>query len=476
MAMRRTNPEPQGSFWIEAERHVGPRHVFYDRLNSLLSEASFDRRVEDLVEPYYDRGGRLSIPPGRYFRMLFVGYFEGIDSQRGIAWRCEDSLSLQRFLKIDVGAGERVPDHSSLTRIGQRYPAEVYAAVFAIVLEVCRENKLLGGANGDQITAGVDSTLLEANAAMKAIVRKDEDGNPTTEDWNDYIRRLMVEEGQADSPDDPTDEEVRRFDRKRSKKNGGQGRRTSNREWVSPVDPDARITKMKDGRTHLAYKAEHVIDLQSEVILAAEITEPMSKGEGSGSCGIASDVRTIVASITAATENIERSGGSEFIHEVVADKGYHSQSVLSDFAECETRTYIPERKANTTDGKRKWTGKSAEQRAAFRNNHERLRRPKNKRLQRLRSERVERSFAHLCDSGGSRRSWLRGVETVKKRYQMAAAARNLGLVLRALFGAGTPRELAATAWRSLARFWPGLTAMLTLMLIRWTINRSIQYR
>ena len=435
MAMRRGDGESQSSFWVETDRISGPRHVFYDRLNVLLREAEFDRRVEDICEPFYAERGRPGIAPGCYFRMLFVGYFEGIDSQRGIAWRCEDSLSLQRFLKIDAGAGQRVPDHSSLTRLSQRFPAEVYQKVFAIVLEVCREKGLIDDQN---ITAGVDATLLEANAAMKSIVRRE-----TGEDWNQYVRRLMVEAGEAESPEDPTDEEVRRFDRKRSKKNGGPGRTTSNAQWVNPNDTDARITKMKDGRTHLAYKAENVIDLESEVILAAEICEGTETG-------IASDAATLVPSVTVAVENIERSGGTECITEVVADKGYHALTTLADFWEAEVRTYIPERKPGTKDGRRKWKDKSWEEWTAYRNNHERLKRPKNKQLQRLRSERVERSFAHVCESGGARRSWLRGVEKVQKRYQMVAAARNLGLVMRWLFGSGTPRGMAERLAAALA--------------------------
>ena len=230
----------------------GPRHIFYDRLNELLASIDFDRRVEDLCEKFYTDFGRPSIPPGRYFRMLFVGYFEDIGSQRGICWRFEDSLSLQRFIKLDVTGAERgkpetVPDHSSLSRIGCRLGEEVYEQVFAMVLELCLKHKLL---SEEKLTAAVDSTQLEANAAMKSIVRRD-----TGEDWNQYVRRLMVEAGEAEDIDDPTDEDVRRFDQKRSKKNGGPGKKTSNKEWVSTTDPSAEITKMKDGRTHLGLQS-----------------------------------------------------------------------------------------------------------------------------------------------------------------------------------------------------------------------------
>ena len=427
MTMRRENTQRQAGLWIEAAAVSGPRHVFYDKLNQLLASVDFDRRVEDLCEKYYHEGGRPSIPPGRYFRMLLVGYFEDIDSQRGICWRFEDSLSLQRFIRLDVTGADRgkpasVPDHSSLSRIGGRLGEEVYEAVFAMVLELCFKHKLL---SQQKLTAAVDSTLLEANAAMKSIVRRD-----TGEDWSQYVRRLMVDAGEAEDPEEPSDEEVRRFDRKRSKKNGGPGKKTSNQEWVSATDPDAEVTKMKDGRTHLAYKAEHVIDLDSEVILAANVTK-----------ATAADSATLVDSLGQACGNLERSGGEFTIDEVVADKGYHAAGTLAECSEIGYRTYIPERKPTSKDGRRKWADKTAEEQRAHHLNRQRVERAKGRSHQRKRSERVERSFAHVCETGGSRRSWLRGLNKVRKRYSLAAAARNLGLVMRTAFGIGKPRVL-----------------------------------
>src|SRR5690606_12965325 len=219
-----------------------PKHVFYDKLNELLDEAGFDRFVEDLCEPFYAERGRDSIPPGRYFRMLFVGYFEELDSQRGIAWRCADSLSLRNFLFLE--ASQQSPDHSSLTRIRERLPLVVHEQVFAFVLEIARQKKLLRGTQ-----VGVDSTTLEANAAMKSIVRRD-----SGEDWREYLLALAEAEGVEIN----NDEDLRRFDKHRKKQ--GQ-KKVSNAEWVSPIDEDSRIVKMKDGRTHLGYKAEHVVDL-----------------------------------------------------------------------------------------------------------------------------------------------------------------------------------------------------------------------
>ena len=208
MALGRRNQEQQPSFWIAVDdlpRSEG--HVFYCKLNKLLREADFDELVERLCEPYYhDTMGRPGIPPGVYFRMLLVGYFEGLGSQRGIAWRCADSLSLRAFLGIPLG--EETPDHSSLTRVRDRLPISVHTAVFQLVLRVADEQGLLKGK-----TVGVDATTLEADAAMKSIVRRD-----TGEDWQEYVQRLMQEAGQIEPGDEPTAEEIARFDRQRKDK------------------------------------------------------------------------------------------------------------------------------------------------------------------------------------------------------------------------------------------------------------------
>jgi len=255
MALGRRREEQQQEFWIatsDLPRSVG--HVFYRKLNQLLSEAEFDPFIEQLCEPYYhEKAGRPGIPPGIYFRMLLVGYFEGIGSQRGIAWRCADSLSIRDFLGVPLS--EETPDHSSLTRIRDRLPVEIHLAAFQFVLEMADSRGLLKGK-----TVAVDATTLEANAAMKSIIRRD-----TGEDWKEYVTRLMRECGAIAENEEPTVEEIARFDRKREDK------KVSNVEWVSATDPDSRITKMKDTRTHLAYKAEHALDLDSEMLLAAEV-------------------------------------------------------------------------------------------------------------------------------------------------------------------------------------------------------------
>ena len=382
-------------------------HVFYRKLNQLLAEADFDREVEKCCRPYYhSHMGRPSIPPGVYFRMLLVGYFEGIGSQRGIAWRCGDSLSLREFLGVPLT--EDTPDHSSLTRVRDRLPLEVHEAVFQLVLQLAAEKGLLKGK-----TVAVDSTLLEADAAMKSIVRRD-----TGEDWNAYLRRLLKDEQGIENP---TDEELRRFDRQRKNK------RVSNEEWMSSTDADSRIAKMKDGRTHLAYKAEHVVDLKTEVILAASIRHADE-----------ADVDTMMDSVMEAQTNLWEAGINVEIDEAVGDKGYHSTDTVELADALSIRTYIPEPKRKGNE-KRNWRGVPEEKRRAVINNRRRTKRAKSKRLQRLRSERAERSFAHVCDTGGSRRTWLWGLEKVQKRYLVAAVARNLGLVMRKLFGMGSAR-------------------------------------
>jgi transposase len=410
MALGRRRPKQQDLFIATQDLPTAPGHAFYDRLNRLLAEAGFDAFVEQLCAPYYAEAlGRPSIPPSSYFRMLFIGYFEGLDSQRGIAWRCADSRSLQAFL--GYLPTESTPDHSSLTRVRQRLPEAVHEQVFAFVLGIAHRHGLLAGK-----TLAVDSTLLEANAAMKSIVRKD-----TGEDWKAYLTRLA----QAAGITEPTAEDLRRFDRQR------QDKKVSNDEWHSPTDPDSRIAKLKDGTTHLAYKAEHAVDLESNLVVAAQVY-PTDRG----------DAQTLVPTLLEAQINLVRAGSDTEVSEVVADKGYHAAETLAECARWQVRTYIPEKRL---PHRRQWADKPAAWAEAYRANRRRVRGARSKRLQRQRSERVERSFAHSCETGGARRSWLRGLVNVTKRYLIHVAALNLGVVLRRLFGIGTPRSLQGAA-------------------------------
>ena len=405
MAMGRRPAQQQADLFVAAtDLPQSPGHIFYEKLNQLLAEARFDQQVEDLCQPYYAEDiGRESIPPGVYFRMLLVGYFEGLDSQRGIAWRCADSLSLRAFLGTPWK--EATPDHSSLTKIRQRLPLDIHEQVFVLVLQLAQEKRLLRGK-----TVAVDATTLEANAAMRTIVRKD-----TGEDWKEYLKRLMAKEG----IENPTDEEIRRFDKKRKK-------RVSNKEWESPADPDSRIAKMKDGRTHLAYKAEHTVDLDSGLVLAAAV-HPADQA----------DSATLVDSVLQAQVNLVLAGSEQEIEEAVADKGYHKAETLAECEHWNTRTYIPEPRAREYN----WENKPETWRKATKANRRRVKGARSKRLQKKRSELVERSFAHVCETGGGRRTWLRGLANVTKRYVVQVAAHNLGLLMRKLFGIGKPRTL-----------------------------------
>lgn len=428
MALGKRVSERQEELWIASDAVARtPGHAFYERLNKLLAQAEFDPWIEKLCGTHYAALGRESIPPGVYLRMLLVGYFEGIESQRGIAWRCADSLSLKRFL--GYGPTEATPEHSSLTRIRARLPAEVYEQAFQFVLKLVEQHKLLSAR-----TVGVDSTTLEANAAMKSIVRKD-----TGEDWPEYLTRLMRERGLVAADETPSAEDLRRFDKDRADK------KVSNADWANPHDVDAKIAKLKDGRTHLAYKAEHVIDLETEVIVSAQVYAADE-----------ADTATLVPSLEQAQEHLEATESERRIEKAAADKGYHAAQTLVQCEELGVKTYIPE-----PIGTRKWTDKSAETKAAVLNNRARSRRDYGRRLQRRRSERVERSFAHVCDTGGGRRAWVRGLANVRKLYLLRAAAHNLGLILRKLLGAGKPRAFRGLG--GLCRF--GCTAPIAYVML-----------
>jgi transposase len=405
--------------WIPTSELAMPAgHPFYERLNRLLEEHDFDSFVEDKCRGFYaTERGRPGLVPGIYFRLLLVGYFEGIDSERGIAWRAEDSLSLRGFLAI--GLNEAPPDHSTISRTRRLIDLETHRLVFTWVLKVLAEAGLL---KGKQI--GIDATTLEANAAMRSIVRRD-----SGESYEEFLTGLAQESG----IETPTREDLARLDRKRKKKG-------CNRTWVNPHDRDARITKMKDGRTHLAHKAEHAVDMETGAVVAVTLQEAHL-----------GDTTTIKETLAEAGETVAELIGHEAevapeetpqvnlggIEEVVADKGYHSGPVLEELKAVGVRTYIPEKKQN---GQRHWVGKEGEQKAVYAN-RQRLERPKGKRLLSRRGELIERSFAHCYETGGMRRTHLRKHNNILKRLLIHVAGANLGLLLRTQYGKGTPRSL-----------------------------------
>jgi transposase len=408
MALGKRKPQQNELFIPTAKLATGPGHPFYTKLNEVLAEAGFDEFVERLCAPYYKEGGRPGIPPGVYFRMLFIGYFEGLDGQRGIAWRCADSLALRSFLGI--GITEATPVHASMTIIRQRLPESVFDKVFVFVLSLLEDKGLLRGK-----AVAIDATTLEANAAMKSIVRKD-----NGEDWKQYLRGLA----QAEGIEHPTEEDLRRLDR------GRKDKKVSNEQWKSPTDPDSRIARMKNGRTHLAYKAEHAVDLVSEAIVATTVTFADK-----------SDPQSAPVTLSLAEANLVLAGSETEIAETVMDKGYHDNGLLAELAERGVRTYIPERRQKS----RCWTDKPVEYEQAFRANRQRVRGNKGRQLNRWRSERCERTFAHVCETGGGRRAWVRGQTNVSKVHTLKCAAYNLGLLLRKVWGYCKPRNAKAAA-------------------------------
>jgi transposase len=414
----RRHRQRQEDLWItHTELATAPGHPFYERLNQLLDAENFDEFAESQCARFYaEANGRPSLPPGTYFRLLMIGYFEGLDSERGIAWRAADSLALRQFLRI--GLDEQTPDHSTISRTRRLIDVETHRKVFLWVLGVLADRGLLKGR-----TVGVDATTLEAHAAMRSIVRRDNGAS-----YDEFLTGLARQSGIQT----PTREDLARVDRKRKKKG-------SNQEWVSPSDPDARITKMKDGTTHLAHKAEHAVDMESGAVIAVTL-QPADQGDTTtiretlGQAGetVAHLVEREAAKAAEQEPQVPPSG----IEEVVADKGYHSGSTVQTIAEVPARTYIPEPKRK----RRKWVGKAAEQKAVY-GNRRRVRGPYGKRLLKKRGELIERSFAHCYETGGMRRLHLRGRENALKRQLIHVGAFNLSLILRRMLGAGTPREL-----------------------------------
>jgi transposase len=417
----RQHRQRQEDLWItHHELAQAPAHPFYQRLNELLDSEKFDEFAERECAGFYaDNNGRPSVAPGIYFRLLLVGYFEGIDSERGIAWRAADSLGLRRFLGF--GLDESTPDHSTISRTRRLIDVDTHRKVFLWVLGLLADRGLLKGKR-----IGIDATTLEANAALRSIVRRD-----NGDSYEEFLKGLAEKSG----IETPTREDLARLDRKRKKKG-------SNRDWVNPHDRDARITKMKDGRTHLAHKAEHAVDMETGAVVAVTLQEANLGDTTTVKETLAEAGETVGQLIEREAEAVPAQapkvnlGG---IEEVVADKGYHSGSGLEQMKAVGVRTYIPEKKQT---GQRHWVGKEAQQQAVYAN-RQRLQRPKGKRLLRQRGELIERSFAHCYDTGGMRRTHLRKHSNILKRQLIHVGAFNLSLILRKLMGAGTPRE-----WRN----------------------------
>ena len=452
MAMGKKKRRQQEDLWVatsELPRTAG--HPFYERLNGLFNEHGFDDFVEGLCAKFYaDKMGRPSLAPGVYFRLLLVGYFEGIGSERGIAWRASDSLGLREFLGLKVS--ESPSDHSTISRTRRLIDVATHEAVFDWVLKRIGASGLLRGK-----TIGIDATTLEANAALRSIVRRDSEQG---------YEEFLMELAKASGIETPRREDLAKLDRKRT----GKG---SNRVWKHPHDADARITRMKDGRTHLAHKAEHAVDLETGAIVSVTV-----QGADRG------DTQTMVKTLTEAAEKVEQAlPEGRGIEEVVADKGYHSTQRMVDLDAVGLRSYVSEPRR----GKRRWRGDRQGQEAVYANrrrirgergqrlldldavglrsyvseprrgkrrwrgdrqgqeavyaNRRRIRGERGQRLLRQRGERLERPCAHLYGSGGMRRLHVRGHENVLKRLLIQVSAFNLGMLMRQSLGVGTPRGL-----------------------------------
>jgi len=412
MAMGRRERHDQGEFWIPTTSlPPAPAHPFYVQLNRILDAHGFDEFVEKACQPFYaEKMGRPSLAPAVYFRLLLIGYFEGIDSERGIAWRVADSLGLRRFLGYKLT--DDTPDHSTISRNRRLIDVETHQQVFTWVLAILAESGLLTGK-----TVGVDATTLEANAAMRSIVRKN-----TGESYASFLERLAKESG----IETPTREDLAKLDRSRKNK-------ASNKDWQSPSDPDAKITKMKDGRTHLAHKSEHAVDMDTGAILAVTL-QPADRGDTSSMSETLQQAGENIVEVVANTSEGQVSEAA--LSEIVADKGYHSNEVVKEHHRPGVRTYI----AEPDRGRRHWNGKAAERDAVYANRR-RIRGRRGRRLMRKRGELIERSFAHCYDTGGMRRTHLRGHGNILKRLLIHVAGFNLSLILRGILGLGTARGL-----------------------------------
>jgi transposase len=424
MAMgKRRRHAKQASMWVATQDL--PRsaaHPFYARLNQILEQHGFDGYVEGLCERFYADDGRPGLPPGHYFRLLLIGYFEGLDAERAIAWRAADSFALREFIGLVLP--EAPPDHSTISRTRRLIDLETHEAVFTWILQRLADASLVKGK-----TVGIDATTLEANAALRSIVRRD-----TGESYQDFLTKLA----QASGIETPTRADRARMDRQRKKKG-------SNDDWTHPHDPDAKITKMKDGRTHLAHKAEQAVDLETGAIVGVTVQDA---DDG--------DTETSIETLIEAAEQIEavRPVG-DGLQEVVGDKGYHSNQSLVDLEAVGLRSYISE----PDRGRRRWK-RNLEARDAVYRNRRRIRGARGQRLQRLRGERLERPFAHLYETGRLRRVYLRGHTNIRKRLLIHTSGFNLGLLMRQLIGVGTPRGLQGR--------------LIAVVAVLWSLMRSLR--
>jgi transposase len=422
MAIGKRKHQRQETLWIPTgEIPEPPAHPFYQRLEAILTKNAFDDFVQQICARFYaPKMGRPSLIPGIYFRLLMIGYFEGLDSERGIAWRTADSLALRDFLGFAIT--EAPPEHSTISRTRRLIDLETHQAVFTWVLQKIADAGLVKGK-----IIGIDATTLEANAALRSIVRRD-----TGDSYQEFLTKLAKESG----IETPTREDLARLDRKRAKKG-------SNQDWKHRYDPDARIAKMKDGSTHMAHKTENAVDLETGAVVGVTL-QPADSG----------DTTTMIETLITASEQVEAVlPQGEGIQEVVADKGYYSTERIVDMDQIGLRSYVSEPKQR----RRRWHGDNEAQAAVY-GNRRRIRGKRGKELLRRRGELLERPFAHLYETGRMRRIYLRGRKNILKRILIHVSALNLGLMMRSICGIGTPRTLQGRVFSFLYTFFDGIFA------------------
>ncbi len=418
---RKKTPDEAPTFWIAtSDLPATPANGFYQKLDAVLAEFKFGEETRRLAAPFYEmnasKGGQPGIDPEVYFKMLMVGFFENLASERAIAARCADSLSIREFLHY--GLGDRTPHHSSFTVIRKRLAAEVYDAVFALVLQALRAKKLLKGKH-----LAIDTSVMEANASLRSLEHR-----LTGERYRQYVKRLAREAG-VDTTDPKA---VSTFDRKRP------GRKTSNTEWQNPHDPDAKVGPDKKGVTRMLYKPEHVIDLETGAIVDVAV----NPGDQPDAMGLAERVLAVEARVNVAVgDPVDRAR----VETVVGDMGYCKPIELATLQETGIRTAIADPVRN-----RRLEKLPEEERRALRNARRTTRSQRGRALMRRRGELCERSFVQVLDYGGARRTTLRGQENIYKRYLVQAACANLSLLLRHLSGIGTLKQTWAASTQALA--------------------------
>jgi transposase len=418
MFKARKKTEVQKELWVVADRLPKPSPSrFYELLNGTLEEMNFAEQVREMCAPAYAeaaRGGRPGIDPVIYFKMLMIGFFEGIESERQIAFRCEDSLSLRGFLGYALD--EATPDHSSMSIIRQRLGSECFERVFALVLRALRHHGLLKGRH-----LGIDSSVIEANASLRSLKERN-----TEESYWDYVQRLARESGLETT--DGAD--LRGFDRKRP------GKKMSNEQWENPHDPDAKIGKTKAGATDMVYLPEHTVDLETGAIVQAQVLP-----------GDHRDSEELSERVIEAVINVQEAIGTKdpeaMPETLTADKGYFSLLEVGRLQEMSVKPVISDPKR----AQRRLDKLSSAQCQSLARVQRSVSSKYGKKLLRRRGQHIERSFAHVLDAAGMRRATLRGLENLNKRHQIAAACYNLSQLMRRLYGVGTPKQ-----WRAFLRF------------------------